>query len=159
MGESRMTNHDVQLDEQFMDLALQLAQEAQSKGEVPVGALLVADNEVLATGSNSPIASVDPTAHAEMQVLREGAGALGNYRLPGTTLYVTLEPCVMCAGAIVHARVERVVYSCADLRAGAAGTIFNILNTQQLNHRVAVQPGIREAECRTLLQEFFRSRR
>jgi tRNA(adenine34) deaminase len=148
-----------ELDEQFMGQALELARNAEAHGEVPVGAVLVAGGQVLATGRNSPIESSDPTAHAEIQALRSAASALKNYRLPDTTLYVTLEPCAMCAGAIVHSRVARVVYGCADPRGGAAGTVFNVLDCAELNHRVSVTSGVRAAECKALLQTFFRTRR
>lgn len=148
-----------ELDEQFMGLALDLARNAEVHGEVPVGAVLVAGGQVIATGRNCPIESSDPTAHAEIQALRTAASALKNYRLPDTTLYVTLEPCAMCAGAIVHARVARVVYGCTDPRGGAAGTVFNVLDCAELNHRVSVTSGVRAAECKALLQEFFRTRR
>jgi len=148
-----------ELDEQFMGQALELARNAEAHGEVPVGAILVAGERVIATGRNSPIESSDPTAHAEIQALRSAASALKNYRLPDTTLYVTLEPCAMCAGAIVHARVARVVYGCADPRGGAAGTVFNVLDCAELNHRVSVTSGVRADECKALLQAFFRTRR
>jgi tRNA(adenine34) deaminase len=149
----------VELDEQFMGQALEFARNAEAHGEVPVGAVLVAGGQVIATGRNSPIESSDPTAHAEIQALRSAASALKNYRLPDTTLYVTLEPCAMCAGAIVHARVARVVYGCADPRGGAAGTVFNVLDCAELNHRVSVTSGVRADECKALLQAFFRTRR
>lgn len=148
-----------ELDEQFMGQALELARKAEAHGEVPVGAILVAGGQVIAIGRNSPIESSDPTAHAEIQTLRTAARELKNYRLPDTTLYVTLEPCAMCAGAIVHARVARVVYGCADPRGGAAGTVFNVLDCAELNHRVSVTSGVRAAECKALLQAFFRTRR
>jgi tRNA(adenine34) deaminase len=146
-------------DLQFMRAALLLAREAESNGEVPVGAVLVADGNIIGRGSNAPIALLDPTAHAEIQALREGAKALRNYRLPDTTLYVTLEPCPMCAGAMVHARVARLVYGCADTRSGAAGTVFDLVRSDELNHRLEVHHGVREEECRDLLQVFFRARR
>lgn len=149
----------LKLDEQFMGQALELARKAEANGEVPVGAILVAGGHVIATGRNSPIESSDPTAHAEIQALRTAAGELKNYRLPDTTLYVTLEPCAMCAGAIVHARVARVVYGCPDPRGGAAGTVFNVLDCAELNHRVSVTHGVRADECKALLQAFFRTRR
>ena len=142
-----------------MGEALRLAREAEGAGEVPVGAVLVFGGEIIATGRNAPITLNDPTAHAEIQVLRQAASTVGNYRLPGTTLYVTLEPCAMCAGAMVHARVERLVYGCSDLRSGAAGTVFNIADSASLNHRVEIVAGVREGECRALLQDFFRARR
>ena len=142
-----------------MGEALRLAREAEASGEVPVGAVLVLHGEIVAAGQNAPITLNDPTAHAEIQALRLAASALGNYRLPASTLYVTLEPCAMCAGAMVHARVERLVYGCSDLRSGAAGTVFNIADSESLNHRVEIVPGVREDECRGLLQDFFRARR
>jgi len=142
-----------------MGMALQLARDAESNGEVPVGAVIVANGELIASGRNVPIETVDPTAHAEIQALREDAGKLGNYRVPGATLYVTLEPCAMCAGAMVHARIERLVYGCSDPRSGAAGSVFDVVNSVDLNHRIDVTGGIRETECRDLLQGFFRARR
>ena len=148
-----------EIDYRFMGEALSLAREAEAAGEVPVGAVLVLDGESIATGQNAPIMLDDPTAHAEIQALRQAASAVGNYRLPGSTLYVTLEPCVMCAGALVHARVERLVYGCSDLRSGAAGTVFNIADSESLNHRIEIVAGVREDECRVLLQDFFRARR
>jgi len=149
----------IQPDEQFMGMALQLARDAESNGEVPVGAVIVANGELIGSGRNAPIETVDPTAHAEIQALREAAGKLGNYRVPGTTLYVTLEPCAMCAGAMVHARIARLVYGCSDPRSGAAGSVFDVVNSVDLNHRIDVTGGIRETECRDLLQGFFRARR
>jgi tRNA(adenine34) deaminase len=146
-------------DQKWMGEALQLAHEAEAAGEVPVGAVLVIDEQCVAVGRNAPIERSDPTAHAEIQVLRTAAAKLGNYRLPGSTLYVTLEPCAMCAGAMVHARVERLVFGCSDLRGGAAGTVFNIAASTELNHRISVTAGVREDECRALLQNFFRARR
>ena len=146
-------------DYRFMGEALRLAREAEAAGEVPVGAVLVLNGEIVAAGQNAPITLNDPTAHAEIQALRQAASAVGNYRLPGSTLYVTLEPCAMCAGAMVHARVQRLVYGCSDLRSGAAGTVFSIADSESLNHRVEIVPGVREDECRVLLQDFFRSRR
>jgi len=146
-------------DHAFMREALSSAQAAAAAGEVPVGAVLVSHGAVVATGANQPIAAHDPTAHAEIQALRAGAAALGNYRLPGTTLYVTLEPCLMCAGAIVHARVQRLVYGCADPRVGAAGSAFSVLDSAALNHRVEVVGGLLERECGELLRAFFRARR
>ena len=146
-------------DLRFMQQALELARTAEADGEVPVGAVLVADGAVIGTGANAPIRKKDPTAHAEILALREAAERVGNYRLPGTTLYVTLEPCSMCAGAIVHARVERLVFACSDPRSGAAGSVFDLVRSEQLNHRVAVTRGVLEEESRELLQAFFRARR
>ncbi len=142
-----------------MGEALRLARAAEASGEVPVGALLVANGQIIATGQNCPIGTNDPTAHAEIRALRSAANQLANYRLPGTTLYVTLEPCAMCAGAMVHARVERLVYGCTDPRGGAVDTVFNIFDSTVLNHRISVTRGVRADECQTLLQAFFRARR
>lgn len=146
-------------DADWMGRALALARHAQDQGEVPVGAVLVGEGEVLGEGWNCPIGEHDPSAHAEIRALRAAAARRGNYRLTGTTLYVTLEPCVMCAGAIVHARVARVVFGARDPKGGAAGSVFEILPTERLNHRVSVTGGVREAESAALLQAFFRGRR
>jgi len=146
-------------DRSWMQRAIELARSAEVAGEVPVGAVLVLDGEVIGEGWNRPIASHDPSAHAEIVALRAGARQLGNYRLTGSTLYVTMEPCPMCAGAMIHARIGRLVYGTADLRAGAAGTVIDVLGGPAANHRVAVTPGILADECRGLLQTFFRARR
>jgi tRNA(adenine34) deaminase len=146
-------------DETFMRRALALAAQAEAAGEVPVGAVLVHDGTVIGEGWNRPIGSHDPTSHAEIEALRAGARQLGNYRLTGSTLYVTMEPCPMCAGAMIHARVARLVHGCEDLRAGAAGTVIDVLGSAAANHRVAVTGGLLAEESRALLQAFFRSRR
>lgn len=146
-------------DTHWMRRALQLATLAAREGEVPVGAVVVKEGELIAEGWNRPIGHHDPTAHAEIQALRAAGRALQNYRLGGTTLYVTLEPCPMCAGAIVHARVQRVVFAAPDPRTGAAGSIYNILQSNELNHRCEVQGGVLAEESATLLRHFFRSRR
>ena len=143
----------------YMQHALALADRAEEKGEVPVGALIVLKGEVIGEGWNRPILSHDPTAHAEIIALRAAAAKLGNYRLTGATLYVTLEPCPMCAGAMVHARVARVVYGAPDPLAGSAGTVFNLLNAAALNHRAEVQGGVLAEECSRRLKAFFQSRR
>ncbi len=150
---------DGEQDRFWMRRALELAQRAAEAGEVPVGAVLVQGDEVVGEGWNRPISLCDPTAHAEIIALRAAAARIGNYRLVDSTLYVTLEPCPMCAGAMVHARVARVVYGAADPRAGAAGTVFDLLRSTVLNHRAEVTGGILAEECGTLLREFFRSRR
>lgn len=146
-------------DAAFMRRALELARIAEAAGEVPVGAVLVQDGVMIGEGWNRPISSVDPTSHAEIEAMRAGARQLGNYRLTGSTLYVTMEPCPMCAGAMIHARVARVVYGTPDLRAGAAGTVIDVLGGPAANHRVQVTGGVLAGECRELLQAFFRARR
>jgi len=138
-----------------MQLALEQARQAAARGEVPVGAVLVRDGEVIAHGGNQPIAAHDPSAHAEIVALRAGGQALGNYRLDDTILYVTLEPCLMCASAIVHARVRRVVFGAFDPKAGAAGGLIDAFALKGLNHRVDVFGGVLEAECGRLLADFF----
>jgi len=143
-----------------MDMALEEARKAEAQGEVPVGAVIVdAAGNVIARGFNQPISTHDPTAHAEIVAMREAARIVGNYRLTGLTLYCTMEPCVMCAGAIVHARIQRLIYGAADSRAGAAGSIYNIVADPRLNHQVSVVSGVREIECRKLVQRFFEDRR
>jgi tRNA(adenine34) deaminase len=146
-------------DASFMRAALERARAAAADKEVPVGAVLVHDERIIAAGHNVPISSHDPTAHAEIEVLRAGGRALGSYRLTGTTLYVTLEPCVMCAAATVHARVRRLVFGAWDPRAGAAGSIIDVFALPGLNHRVDVFGGVLMDECAALLQEFFALRR
>lgn len=146
-------------DIDFMRLALEQAAIAQANGEVPVGAVLVRGDEVIAAGANHPIATHDPTAHAEIEALRAGGKALNSYRLTDTTLYVTLEPCVMCASAIVHARVKRLVFGAWDPRAGAAGSIADVFALRGLNHRVDVFGGVLMEECGERLKTFFEERR
>ena len=147
------------IDEDFMRHALHLAREAEAAGEVPVGAVLVVNGAVVGRGSNRPIASTDPTAHAEMIALREAAAAIGNYRLSGATVYATMEPCVMCAGALVHARVDRLVFAARDLRFGGVRSKFRIADSELLNHRVEVVEGVCSAEATAMLQAFFAKRR
>ncbi|MGH8320085.1 MAG: tRNA adenosine(34) deaminase TadA [Steroidobacteraceae bacterium] len=142
-----------------MRLALERANEARASGEVPVGAVLVGGDRVIASGANHPIGSNDPTAHAEIEALRSGGRALAAYRLTDTTLYVTLEPCPMCAMAIVHARVRRLVFGAWDPRAGAAGSVTDIFTLPGLNHRVDVFGGVLMEECASLLRDFFSERR
>jgi tRNA(adenine34) deaminase len=147
-------------DADFMARAMALAQRAEAEGEVPVGALLVLDEVIVAEGWNRPIGEQDPTAHAEIMALRDAGRRLGNYRFPGTTLYVTLEPCVMCAGAIVHARVQRVVYAAPDPKGGAAGSVFDLLpSDHRFNHKTHCQGGVMAEECGDMLRGFFRKRR
>lgn len=142
-----------------MRRALELAAQAEASGEVPVGAVLVRGDEIVAEGFNRPIATCDPTAHAEIEALRAGGRKLGTYRLTDTTLYVTLEPCIMCASAIVHARVRRVVFGAWDPRAGAAGSIIDVFGLRALNHRVDVFGGVLMEECGAILSRFFEARR
>lgn len=146
-------------DEAYMERALDEARAADGRGEVPVGAVLVRAGEVLAAAGNGPVGAHDPTAHAEIAVLRAGAARAGNYRLPGTTLYVTLEPCCMCIGAMIHARVERLVFGAFDPKSGAAGSVFDLAGAPQHNHRMAVTGGVLAEPCAALLQGFFRERR
>ena len=142
-----------------MHQALRLAQHARGLGEVPVGAVVVRGDEVVAEGWNQPIASHDPSAHAEMVAMREAARTLRNYRLGGLTLYVTLEPCVMCAGAIIHARIGRLVFGAADPKAGAVNSVYDVIAKPRLNHRPEWTGGVLAAECGAILQDFFRERR
>jgi tRNA(adenine34) deaminase len=149
---------DMQAHERFMRLALEEAHHALHLGEVPVGAVLVAGGEVVSTGFNQPIHSVDPTAHAEIVALRHAAKKVGNYRLIGTALYVTAEPCLMCVGALVHARVSLVVYGVPEPKCGAVHSLISV-SELPLNHRFETLAGVLEADCRTLLQDFFKFRR
>lgn len=150
---------DDALDAVFMSRALELARMAAAAGEVPVGAVIVKNGDIVGEGWNRPISTSDPTAHAEIVALRAAAQNLNTYRLLDTTLYVTLEPCAMCAGAMVHSRVRRLVYGATDPRAGAAGSIFNIVQHSALNHRVDVTGGVMAEECGALLRGFFAARR
>jgi tRNA(adenine34) deaminase len=146
-------------DYDFMKIALEEAESGYRHGEVPVGAVLVREGNILARAHNSPIAKNDPSAHAEILVLRQAAEKIGNYRLNGTELYVTLEPCVMCAGAIVHARVERVIFGARDPKYGAVVSLYNILDDKRLNHEVDVTEGILKEECGEIISRFFREKR
>jgi tRNA(adenine34) deaminase len=146
-------------DLHWMQRALDLAREAETAGEVPVGAVVVCNGELVSQAWNRPIATNDPTAHAEILALRAAAARHGNYRLSGCDLYVTLEPCAMCAGAIIHARIRRVIFAADDPKAGAAGSVFNILDSRKLNHYVEIQRGLYAEESAELLQTFFRARR
>jgi tRNA(adenine34) deaminase len=146
-------------DQYWMQLALEQAQLGAAVGEVPVGAVLVKDNELIASGFNQPISAHDPTAHAEVVALRAAAHQLNNYRLPDTTLYVTIEPCAMCAGALVHARIKRLVYGAAEPRAGAIVSAVNLLDGEQFNHRIDVEGGVLAAQCSAIMQTFFRDKR
>ncbi len=146
-------------DATYMGLALEQARAAMLQGEVPVGAVVVCDGQVVAVGHNCPVGGHDPSAHAEMQALRAAAQTLGNYRLPDCELYVTLEPCVMCAGAIMHARIKRVVYGAADPKTGACGSVVDLFAEPRLNHHAEVVGGVRRDECVGILQRFFSERR
>lgn len=146
-------------DIHYMEQALELARYAEQQREVPVGAIVVFENEIIGRGWNQPISSHDPTAHAEIIAMREAAKKIGNYRLVNCDLYVTLEPCPMCAGAMVHARIKRLVYGAPDPRSGAAGSIFNLTSSSQLNHRLIVEQSTLFESCRDILQAFFAKRR
>jgi tRNA(adenine34) deaminase len=146
-------------DERFLREALALAREAEAAGEAPIGAVVVRSDKIIGRGRNSPISTHDPTAHAEILALRQAGAALGNYRLEGSTLYVTLEPCVMCAGAMVHARVQRLVFGARDLRFGGVRSKFRLADSEILNHRVEVVEGVLADECVALMQDFFQKRR
>ena len=147
------------LDAVYMQQAISQARNAWALGEVPVGALIVKDGQIIATGFNQPIGNHDPTAHAEIMALRAAATILGNYRLPGCEMYVTLEPCAMCAGAMMHARLARVVYGASDPKTGACGSVLNLFEQEKLNHHTELTAGVLAEECGTLLKEFFAERR
>ena len=146
-------------DEDFMHAALELARQAAQAGEVPVGAVVVKNGEIIGRGCNGPIGSHDPSAHAEMLALRDAAQHEGNYRLVDCELYVTLEPCLMCVGAMFHARIRRVVYGASDPKTGAAGSVMNLFEEQRLNHHAEVQGGVLADECGSILSQFFAARR
>lgn len=149
----------VQEDEYFMQQAIAFAREAERVGEVPIGAIVTFNNEIIGEGYNRPISSNDPTAHAEMIALREASRKINNYRLIDTTLYVTLEPCAMCAGAMIHARINRLFFGAYDPKSGAIESIFHLLDEAKLNHRIVYQGGICATECGQLLSTFFKNRR
>jgi tRNA(adenine34) deaminase len=146
-------------DEHWMAHALALATEAAARGEVPVGAIVVCDDAIVGRGGNAPIAGNDPTAHAEIAALREAGATLGNYRLPGSTLYATLEPCAMCAGAILHARIARLVFGARDPKSGACGSVIDLFAEPRLNHHTSVAGGVGADACGELLSQFFAARR
>ena len=147
------------IDEPFMRMALEEAERAFESGEVPIGAVIVLDGEVVARGYNRPLGNIDPTAHAEIVALREAAATLGNYRLTQASVYVTLEPCLMCVGALVHSRVRRVVFGAHEPKTGALGSTIDALAIPTLNHRFEITGGVLEAECREIVQKFFRMKR
>lgn len=146
-------------DEIWMQQAITLAQQAAENGEVPVGAVVVKNGEIIGRGSNSPIGLHDPSAHAEIQAMRDAAKNLGNYRLVDCTLYVTLEPCAMCTGAIQHARIARVVYGASDPKTGACGSVVNLMAEEKLNHHASIESGLMATECGKILSDFFKLRR
>ncbi len=154
-----MQNDNPSNDEVWMQVALTLAQQAAAKGEVPVGAIVVKDGVMVGQGSNAPIGLHDPTAHAEILAMRDAANTLGNYRLVDCTLYVTLEPCAMCAGAMQHARIARVVFGANDAKTGACGSVVNLMAEEKLNHHTQVVSGVLADACGTLLSQFFKQRR
>lgn len=146
-------------DQSYMQAALDQARSAQAAGEVPVGAVVVKDGEIVGTGFNAPIGRHDPTGHAEIFALRDAATRLGNYRLPGCELYVTLEPCAMCVGAMLHARIARLIYGAADPKTGACGSVINLFAEPRLNHHASLTAGVMAEECGALLREFFAGKR
>jgi tRNA(adenine34) deaminase len=147
-------------DESFMQIAINAAKEAEQLGEVPIGACLVDENgEVLAVCGNRTITNCDPTAHAEILVIREAAKKIGNYRLTNTTIYTTIEPCAMCAGSLVHARIKRLVFGSHDTRFGAVESVFNLCDTSSLNHQLEITSGVSAEECRQIMQQFFKQKR
>jgi tRNA(adenine34) deaminase len=146
-------------DQEFMQIALDLAQQAAAAGEVPVGAIVVKDGEIIGRGSNAPITTHDPTAHAEIRAMRDAAQRIGNYRLVGCTLFVTLEPCAMCTGAIQHARIAKLIYGASDPKTGACGSVVNLMAEPKLNHHTEISGGVLAAECGALLSGFFSARR
>jgi tRNA(adenine34) deaminase len=146
-------------DKEWMQRAFELAEKAKSHDEVPVGAVIVYKDKIIGEGWNQPILTNDPAAHAEIIALRDAGNNIGNYRLPGATMYVTLEPCAMCAGAIVHSRLAKLVYATDDTKTGACGSVFNLLQSDELNHQVEIEKGLMEDECRSLIQTFFKEKR
>lgn len=153
------TKEITEIDQFWMEEAIQMARLAERVGEVPVGAILVSNQQIIGRGYNQPIQAQDPTAHAEIMAIRAGAATLQNYRLVDTTLYVTLEPCFMCTGAIIHARIRRLVFGAMDTKSGACGGFINLLNEKQINHRIEYQGGILAGTCSDLLKQFFQKRR
>jgi tRNA(adenine34) deaminase len=156
---TEFTKDKINQDEIYMRIAIELAQQAAAAGEVPVGAIIVKDGMVVGRGGNSPIDTHDPTAHAEITAMRDAAKNIGNYRLVGCSLYVTLEPCAMCTGAIQHARIARLVYGANDPKTGACGSVVNLMAEEKLNHHTEVFSGVLAQECGELLSDFFKQRR
>jgi len=159
MHKQPLSRTEAMSDSDFMQVALDLAQQAAAAGEVPVGAIVVKNGEIIGRGSNAPIGTHDPTAHAEIRAMRDAAQRIGNYRLVGCTLYVTLEPCAMCSGAIQHARIARLVYGASDPKTGACGSVVNLMAEPKLNHHTEVAGEILAQECGALLSAFFSARR
>ncbi len=159
MHKQPLSRTEAMSDSDFMQVALDLAQQAAAAGEVPVGAIVVKNGEIIGRGSNAPIGTHDPTAHAEIRAMRDAAQRIGNYRLVGCTLYVTLEPCAMCSGAIQHARIARLIYGASDPKTGACGSVVNLMAEPKLNHHTEVAGGILAQECGALLSNFFSARR
>ena len=146
-------------DEEWMQYALQLAKKSEQRDEVPVGAIIVYKNKIIGEGWNQPISSNNPTAHAEIMALQDAGEKIGNYRLLDSTMYVTLEPCVMCAGALVHARIAKLVYAVDDQKTGACGSVFNMIQAEELNHNTEIKKGVLEKECQALIKNFFKEKR
>jgi len=147
------------IDEEWMQYALQLAKKSEERDEVPVGAIIVYKNKIIGEGWNQPISSNNPTAHAEIMALQDAGEKIGNYRLLDSTMYVTLEPCVMCAGALVHARIAKLVYAVDDQKTGACGSVFNMIQAEELNHNTEIKKGVLEKECQALIKNFFKEKR
>lgn len=159
MHKQHSNSNPAMTDNDFMQIALDLAQQAAAAGEVPVGAIVVKNGEIIGRGSNAPITTHDPTAHAEIRAMRDAAQYLGNYRLVGCTLYVTLEPCAMCTGAIQHARIAKLIYGASDPKTGACGGVVNLMAEPKLNHHTQISGGVLAVECGALLSSFFSARR
>ena len=147
------------IDEEWMQYALQLAKKSEESDEVPVGAIVIHKNKIIGEGWNHPISSNNPTAHAEIMALQDAGEKIGNYRLLDSTMYVTLEPCVMCAGAMVHARIAKLVYAVDDQKTGACGSVFNMIQAEELNHNTEIKKGVLEKECQALIKNFFKEKR
>ena len=147
------------IDEEWMQYALQLDKKSEERDEVPVGAIIVYKNKIIGEGWNQPISSNNPTAHAEIMALQDAGEKIGNYRLLDSTMYVTLEPCVMCAGAMVHARIAKLVYAVDDQKTGACGSVFNMIQAEELNHNTEIKKGVLEKECQALIKNFFKEKR
>jgi len=159
MSDESIQSEQIALDEHYMLRAMELAKQAESIGEIPVGAVVVADGKIIGEGFNQSIINNDPSAHAEMQAIKQAGQYLQNYRMLDCTLYVTLEPCPMCAGLLVHSRINRLVFASTDLKTGSAGSVFSLTNSDKLNHQIEVTSGVMAEECSTMLSNFFKRRR